>query len=80
MSKTDIQSWIAAANDYDDDHDDSGTDTPETYSRENEDATNWGALMAIARRSLLTSQTKVRVHFLNERLLPLASKGGEQFV
>lgn len=74
MSKAEIRSWIAAA--APDDPDDDTDTAAEAQSGDGDSRTDWASLMSITRRSLLTSQTKVRIHFLNERLLPLASRGG----
>ena len=78
MSKTDIRNWVAAAASapLDSDYSDSDSEDELQTPIQSDDAQNWAAFLGIGKRSLMSSRTKLRVHFLNERLLPLVSKGG----
>lgn len=80
MSNSEIQAWISAgANTVEDDFDidSSSADPLNSWAGTESD---WSALMELARRSLLTSKTKDRVDFLNNKLLVLVTRGGEWVV
>lgn len=82
MSKVEIASWVAsAANvrkyDEDDDEDDSdeeSTSSPQATSLSDEET--WRNFMVLARTNVLTSKTKIRTEFINEKLYAIAARGG----
>lgn len=75
MSKVEIQSWIAASGDLDEDEELNSFQ----WDSINEDS-NWPSFLDYARGQLLTSSTKLRIEFLTARLTPLAARGGAQRV
>lgn len=71
MSKAEIQSWIAASEREDEDD----ASAAFQWNSLHED---WQTFVDFAIGHLLTGSTKMRTEFLEERLTPLAARGGMQ--
>jgi hypothetical protein len=73
MSKSEVQSWISSSASGDIENDDSEDGL--SWQRENV-FNDWPRSMKFAQGRLLTSKTRIRVQFLQEELLSLATHGG----
>jgi len=75
MSNSEIQSWIASS---DTSNEATNGDTGDGLSWQRDNVlSDWPRSMQYAHGRLLTSKTRVRIQFLQEELLSLASHGGE---
>lgn len=72
MSKAEIASWISSAQTFDDDEAD-GVGAAQTPSTPEE---NWDTFVRVANSALLSSKTRIRVEFLQEKMEILAARGG----
>lgn len=72
MSKTEIQSWVAASEAPDGDDE---LTASFRWDSLNEDS-SWPSFLGYAQGQLMTSSTKMRIEFLTNRLSPLAARGG----
>lgn len=82
MSRSEIQSWVHAADklgddfDFDDDDDDSGA---KSAPASGDPAQEWQAFLSLARRRVTQTSTRARIEFVRERLLAVAQRGGMCF-
>lgn len=74
MSRAEIAAWVTSAKDFDDE-DDLDTARPATTNT-NSDEVNWTEFLDITKTTIMSSRTKRRTNFLNEKLHALATRGG----
>lgn len=76
MGKTEIESWVASTSSALSDFD--GTEKSAIPEWRRDDVlSDWSRAVELAQKTLLTSSTKKRVHFLREELLFVAKHIGE---
>ncbi|KAG8892186.1 translational activator of GCN4, partial [Tulasnella sp. 408] len=74
MSRAEIATWVSNAQDFDED------DYEETQTQTTNNATdeeNWDAFVKLATKKILSSKTKERINFLNDRVLVIANRGDQ---
>lgn len=76
MSKAEIQSWITASEGADNDED----EVPTFQWTDIHEESRWPTFLEYAKGKILTSSTKRRIEFLEERLTPLSLRGGTMSV
>lgn len=74
MSRAEIAAWVSSAQDFDEDDYDGETQTQTTNNASDEE--NWDAFVKLATKRILSSKTKERVNFLNDKALVVAHRGG----
>ncbi|KAG8917318.1 translational activator of GCN4, partial [Tulasnella sp. 417] len=74
MSRAEIATWVSNAQDFDED------DYEETQTKTTNNATdeeNWDAFVKLATKKILSSKTKERISFLNDKVLLIANRGDQ---
>lgn len=83
MSRSEIQSWVHAADklgdDFDLDDDDDDTQSTPAAGLSSDPAMEWQAFLSLARRRVTQTSTRARVEFVRERLFAVAQRGGVCF-
>ncbi|KAG8938102.1 translational activator of GCN4, partial [Tulasnella sp. 419] len=74
MSKAEIASWITSTSTDFGDDDEIDNDATESKAQLS-DEEKWSEFLSLAKSSLLTSQTKRRTEFLNDKMMALAVRG-----
>ncbi|KAG8955662.1 translational activator of GCN4 [Tulasnella sp. 424] len=75
MSRAEIAAWVSSAQDFDEDDYDGETQTQTTNNATDEE--NWDAFVKLATKKILSSKTKERVNFLNDKVLVVAHRGDQ---
>lgn len=76
MSRAEIAQWISSARDFDDEDQAPSTSQKVAKTSDADDEQNWDEFVEIAKTAVLSSGTKRRTAFVNEKLLALATRAG----
>ncbi|KAG8981474.1 carbamoyl-phosphate synthase (glutamine-hydrolyzing) cpa2, partial [Tulasnella sp. 427] len=75
MSRAEIAAWVSNAQDFDED-DYEESNQPQT-TNDATDEENWEAFVKLATKKILSSKTKERIGFLNDKVLVIAHRGDQ---
>ncbi|KIO34015.1 hypothetical protein M407DRAFT_17270, partial [Tulasnella calospora MUT 4182] len=75
MSRADIAAWVSKAQDFDEDDYEETQVTPTTNNATDEE--NWDAFVKLATKKILSSKTKERINFLNDKVIVIANRGDQ---
>ncbi|KAG8984666.1 translational activator of GCN4 [Tulasnella sp. 427] len=75
MSRAEIAAWVSNAQDFDEDDYEESNQTQTTNDATDEE--NWEAFVKLATKRILSSKTKERIGFLNDKVLVIAHRGDQ---